>query len=389
MKNRNSEYNCIFYLISCALNDVIPDKEIIDRYSMQNILTYSAKHSISALVGYSLMKNEAFESSPLCGEWSAAINNALRNTILMDAEREEIYSYMEQNGVWHIPLKGIVLKEYYPEYGIREMSDNDILYDARHQELMRQYMTGNGYDAVSVGIHQDDIYHKLPIYNFELHRTLFRKDNTVLYKYFYRVKHMVERLPGSRYSYQFKREYFYIYVLAHAYTHYHLGGTGIRSLVDIYLYYNTEKDMDRALIGQELRNIGLYEFHKKCVSISSALFGDAAVYDLDRLSDSEWEFLSYIIDSGTYGTYESDLKNIISRFDDGYRIKRSSVYKYYLTRMFPDLTYIRSNAPVVYKYKALIPLFYLYRFVKLAFYIPRTVKEIRYTHSLIGKEKLK
>lgn len=44
---------------------------------------------------------------------------------------------MEQRGIWYLPLKGIILKEFYPSVGMRQMSDNDILFDEAFAEQVR------------------------------------------------------------------------------------------------------------------------------------------------------------------------------------------------------------------------------------------------------------
>lgn len=44
------------------------------------------------------------------------------------------------------------------------------------------------------------------------------------------------RLLGDGYEKHFSREDFYIYLVAHEYKHYFLGGTSLRSLADTYIY---------------------------------------------------------------------------------------------------------------------------------------------------------
>ena len=66
--------------------------------------------------------------------------------------------FMEQKGIWHLPLKGVILKEYYPSVGMRQMSDNDILFDYSFCNEVQAYMESEGYKAVSVGEGNHDIY---------------------------------------------------------------------------------------------------------------------------------------------------------------------------------------------------------------------------------------
>lgn len=59
----------------------------------------------------------------------------------------------------YLPLKGIIMKDYYPSVGMRQMSDNDILFDADAWERMEKHMISEGYKAEYVG-KGHDVYHK-------------------------------------------------------------------------------------------------------------------------------------------------------------------------------------------------------------------------------------
>mgnify|MGYP002969688486 CR=1 FL=1 len=80
----------------------------------------------------------------------------------------------------YLPLKGIIMKDYYPSVGMRQMSDNDILFDKAYAKQIRDYMSDNdilfdadawermekhmiseGYKAEYVGKGNHDVYHKL------------------------------------------------------------------------------------------------------------------------------------------------------------------------------------------------------------------------------------
>lgn len=60
----------------------------------------------------------------------------------------------------YLPLKGIIMKDYYPSVGMRQMSDNDILFDADAWERMEKHMISEGYKAEHVGKGNHDVYHK-------------------------------------------------------------------------------------------------------------------------------------------------------------------------------------------------------------------------------------
>ena len=118
----DKEHCGLIYVISCAVNNVYPSEQILGQYSLDALFTISKNHSISALVGYALQHNNAYkQSGSLFVEWELSQNKILRKTILMDEERKRILQYMDSNDIWYVPLKGIVLKDYYPAYGLREI----------------------------------------------------------------------------------------------------------------------------------------------------------------------------------------------------------------------------------------------------------------------------
>lgn len=45
----------------------------------------------------------------------------IRKTLLMNAAREQLFLYMEQEKIWHLPLKGAVLSSLYPQFGMRQI----------------------------------------------------------------------------------------------------------------------------------------------------------------------------------------------------------------------------------------------------------------------------
>ncbi len=116
---KNKEANLMIEMISCALNGKLLDP-FSDDVNERSLFNLCQLHKVSALASLSL-KNPGVM-------WNTAKNDSVRRTVLFDIEREQIFKLLEKNRIWYCPLKGIVLKDFYPEYGIREMVDNDILF---------------------------------------------------------------------------------------------------------------------------------------------------------------------------------------------------------------------------------------------------------------------
>lgn len=89
-----------------------------------------------------------------------------------------------------MPLKGLTVRNYYPSPAMREMSDNDILFDKNFEDLIRKFMKKQGYKTKADYRHIN--CEKKPCFRFEIHMNLYVEgDNENLYKYY---KNVNERL---------------------------------------------------------------------------------------------------------------------------------------------------------------------------------------------------
>ena len=113
------------------------------------------------------------------------------------------------------------------------MSDNDILFDRSFQNQLEMYMKTHGYMVKTIGNHS--VCNKEPIYNFELHTSLYGSNHRKAYAYYQNVKERLIPDAAGSYGYHFTDEDLYIYILSHAYKHYMGTGTGLRSLLDCYV----------------------------------------------------------------------------------------------------------------------------------------------------------
>ena len=141
--------------------------------------------------------------------WQLAFYASLRKEMLFDEERKKIFAALDEEKIAYIPLKGIVLKDLYPRKGMRQFSDNDILYEEKKSKQVRQIMKALGYTAKGFKVGHD-MYEKEPVYNFEMHRTLF-SERYDFYEWFLHVWDRAQRAEG--YRFQMKKEDEYLYFL--------------------------------------------------------------------------------------------------------------------------------------------------------------------------------
>lgn len=358
----------MLYLVSCALHGKAPDNSRVSEMDLEAVYRYAKCHTLAAITydALELMDKAYFgglsenaSAALLFQKWKEARDKALRKNMMLDAARNKLFTYLDEQGIWYMPLKGSMLKDLYPKQEMRQMADNDILFDATKQEQVKDYFVGEGYEVASYAQGNHDIYKKPPVYNFEMHTALFGKaHNEAWVAYYNDVKTRLLTEDGSGRCF-FTDEDFYIYFVVHAFKHYDGGGTGIRSFVDCYVYLSRKK-LDFAYIEGELEKLGILAFERTFRSVSQKVFG--AGEPLAKLSAQEYEMLTISMYSGTYGTLEMSIGNSLHKMQgDTATIKRTTKFKYLLGRLFPPMSYYKDNYPFLYKTKVLIPFFIIYR----------------------------
>lgn len=317
----------MLYLSACAVNETVPDPKNIANADLQKLFELCQYHSLTALVC------TALESAGIHDKKFMEVKaKAIRKNMLLDMEREKICGFLEQSGIWYMPLKGVILKEFYPQIGMRQMSDNDILFDESYRKNVMQFMKNRGYHLKGDnGAHCDE-WLKEPVYNFEMHMNLFVKNREVLYHYYKNIKEKLMKADHKDYAYKFSDEDFYIYMTAHAYKHYSVGGTGLRSLLDFYVYLRKkESQLDWNYIAEEMEKLELSEFERKFRALAKRAFLPDFQPD-----EAEHEILQFLMLSGTYGTQTNTIKSNIRK------INAENKCIYLLRRLFPDMKFYQT-----------------------------------------------
>ncbi len=370
-------YNAVIYIISCALANREVDKELISHVPLGVIYTAAARHSLDALV------TTALEAVGIVSKRAAALKlQSVRKSVMFDKERARILSEFEKRGIKYLPLKGIILKDLYPAVGLRQMADNDILFDASFRKEVRSIMLGDGYEISSFGLGHHDIYLKKPVYNFELHVSLFsRSGKKLFYDYFSNIFERAKSDGVSKFGYRLSDEDFYVYLKAHEYKHYTDSGTGLRSLVDVFVYLSKKEDeLDMNYISSECEALGISQYEEKTRLVSKKIFNPDIAEKLVRhdrglcelpIETSESEFLYAFMDSTTYGTNEKMLENIVNKQNKGRDQATSAKLVYLLGLVFPPLDFYEDVYPGALKKKYLIPFLWIRRCFAIIFKRPK------------------
>ena len=205
-----------------------------------------------------------------------------------------------------------------------------------------------------------------------MHRALFGEtdDNQKIVEYFAKPKIrglMPEIVQGCLLP-----DDFYIYFTAHSYKHFNNSGCGLRTLMDYYILLKRSEEnntLDFKYINKELKKIDLLDFSNRISSLAIKVFEE------QELNQEELDMLLYIASSGTYGTLENNVSK---------GVRKKGKFRYFMSRVFPPMSFYKSNYSWAYKTKVLIPVAWLCRFFRILFKNPkRATAELK----MISKSK--
>ena len=335
------------YLCSCAVHAQPAQRERLADVDLDAVYAFASEHMLAAAVGIAL--EDAGCSTP---KFRQAVAMAKRKTVVLDSERAAVCGQLNEAGIWHLPLKGAVLKDWYPKFGMRESTDVDILFDPARAADVRAILTARGYEVKSYGQGHHDVYYKKPLTNLQMHVALFGPGySDRLNAFFGNVR---ERLvPQEGCTLAFTPEDFYLYVTAHAWDHYEKAGTGLRSVLDTWVMLR-HLTLDWDAVFAACDRLGMRDFEEANRSLALHLF------DGDALTAADREMLAYILGSGVHGTLSNAVENRVAGYGGGVKGKAN----YLLRRLFLPMEEVRILYPRFYKNKILLPFLPFYRMVR-------------------------
>ncbi len=204
---------------------------------------------------------------------------------------QKLFDLLEQHGIDYLPLKGAVIRAWYPEPWMRTSCDIDILIREEDLAKAEKLLSQNGYEKTANGVH-DICFAIDELLPLELHFNLL-EENEKIDPMLAKVWQFSERKSGHRW--EMRNDFFFFYLLAHIEQHLMDGGCGIRPFLDLWIICKTplynEKEV-RALCDEA----GLGRFMEQVLHLTNVWFGDGEHTDLTKT------LASFILEGGAFGT---------------------------------------------------------------------------------------
>ena len=269
-------------------------------------------------------------------------------------EKARVIAMLEEENIPYVLLKGSRMRRYYPDPMVRTSCDIDILFKGDEKRLHERMMS-LGYEFV-VDAGTTINYLCKPV-EFEMHRYLF-DDKLEFHGFFNKVwDHTVPVREGSC-ERLLTEEFFYVYMIAHMAKHFSRYGSGVRPVIDLYLYNRrAPENFDRAEAERILKDIGLYDFEQRLLALTKAWF------ETGELSEMDQKLTDYIMEAGIYGDSRITNAMLVKEPDQAEQARRAKVLSY----IFPSTEVMRRLYPRMMKYPLLLPVAWTCRWCKGAF----------------------
>lgn len=251
---------------------------------------------------------------------------------------EEVIAAFDKAGIDYIPLKGIVVKDYYPEPYMRHMGDVDILiHESDYADKIKPIMLGLGYRE---GVESNHEFQWIKDgYLIELHKKIIPSYN----KDFYNV-------IGDGWGW-LKDGNQYAYLVAHFAKHYRDSGIGIGHLVDLEVCRKMSE-------SSGISDLHLTKFHNNLQRTLDCWFRNAEYDEITSFITRK------IISGGEYGNRITAMKSSTLKliYEAGGSVKKARI-KHALRALFPTFSVMKKRYKVLKSLPFLLPFFYVWRMI--------------------------
>lgn len=283
---------------------------------------------------------------------------------------KQLCEALEKAEIPFVPLKGSVLRAYYPEPWMRTSCDIDILVHKTDLRAATAYLVNNlQYTEHEQGSHDISLLSPSGIH-LELHYDLVEEGKANASGSI--LKNIWERASvkkGYAYWLEMSDAMFYFYHIAHMAKHLEEGGCGIRPLIDLWILDNqtgSDPDARNALLHKG----DLLRFANAARKLSKVWLEDQPI---DAVTE---KMQNYILCGGVYGTIENHIAV--------QQQKKGGKLQYALSKIVIPYNEIKFHYPILQKHRWLTPIMQVRRWCKLIFcgHAKRSMRELSYNSNI-------
>ena len=366
-------------LCRAALSDTAPDASFLaslDAEGWSSLYRLAKHHDLAHLVAEATERFALGIPEELARKLEKQSMIALYRTEQMTHELAALTEALSDAEIPHLPLKGSVLRTYYPSPTLRLSCDIDLLVKKCDLERARAVLTDRlGYTDGGEGSHDVQMYAPSGLH-VELHFDLI--ESGCLSEASALLENVWDHASANGetpYTYVLSDEAFYFYHVAHMAKHFsNTGGCGVRPFLDLFVLHRAERCGDCAARAELLARGGLTAFEEAAVGLMRVWMADGEPTPLTEALSS------FVLTGGVYGVVENRVAVE--------RGKGKSRIRYLLSRLFPPYRFMKVRYPLLRRLPILLPFCYALRILSPLWSGRRRqlLREVKATGAVSGEE---
>ncbi|MBE6648285.1 MAG: hypothetical protein E7614_02050 [Ruminococcaceae bacterium] len=358
-KEATNEYKKLLFALAVSYRDCVMGKQPSQLPENTDFEKLLALAESQAVIGGIYPAVKCSNCPPhILKKWTDKAYLALSKEILFDNELSKVRKEFENAKIRFVPMKGIVIKNFYSGKGIRQFCDYDVLVDESRADEAKILMCSLGYDVDKMDVKEKEVHQfdsvinckKAPMFNFELHKKLFGFES---HPYFDSIWDRIIFDSEESVEGRMSDEDLYLFHVAHFFAHFkERNGAGIRYLADHYVLkqkLTSSCGFDRVYVENVLKQEKMLDFEK---------YADECVEALFLKEKPDLEKLKPFLENGVHGTLENNMK---------LGVEKSGKFRFILKLAFPSLPIMQLSYEILRKYPFLLPFCYIHRVFAIAF----------------------
>ena len=359
-------------LLSNSIRNEVCKKKY-DNVDWNELINLSRKHKIEGLIYSALNKAELLENidEDKVKDLKKEVFFTGVTQISNMSKLEKVFNEFSKENVPVIVLKGLVVREYYPQPEQRSMSDADIFVKAKELNKSKKILIDLGYTEIDAEASHHIKYIKSGYPMIELHWHVMKRDGFSdeldLFEDDIWDRTIEVKVKGAKVL-SLGYEDLALHLCMHMAAHLAASGFGVRQIADLVLLVEKKGHLiDWTLFINKAEEFGFKKFIIIMFKICNILFSmdipkEMAVYKIDDEEMFE-SLISTIFDGGVYGKKDM-ASNFANQVAFNYKGKDSNAtigaIRRYFRFIFPSIETMSDKYSYARKIRILTPIAWIH-----------------------------
>lgn len=354
--DNNGKY--FIYLISCFLNSIVPTDASED---WDEVYKLADINNVTGVIASEIkrMPNDLRPEGNIKSYFNQNLGKTIQRYEVNKKAQDKIKSFMCENGIDFLFVKGASVRKFYPVPELRTSGDIDVIVRKEKFNSVLDVLKNSDFEIMQANPNVI----VLNVFDIEVE---IHGDADVLSNYYNGRLFDISRKNGNEYILDSYDNL--MYVILHLAKHLKARGAGIRMLMDMDVCIRAIDNFDEQRLIDMCSKAGIEKCSKMLLSLLNLWF-DTPVSQFYNLEDDLVDLLANsFLYGGVFGFKNNDLgSHYVAQSATSNNVGIKDKIRAFFRWLFPPVSSVKNMYFYSAKYKILTPLAYLQRFLEGVF----------------------